>query len=58
MGLRPLENMSNGEVFFKNRVDFVYSYPIESTLPIRSILDGELIWEADCERGCFWYSML
>ena len=43
--------MSDGQVFFKNRVDFVYSYPIETNLPSQTILDGELIWEA--ERGVF-----
>ena len=45
--------LSNGQVFFKNRVDFIYSYPIESALPSQTILDGELIWETQTERGVF-----
>ena len=45
--------LGDGRVFFKNRVDFVYSYPIEPRLPGSSVLDGELVWCSDADRGYF-----
>jgi len=37
---------STGAVYFKNRVDFVYSFPLETenSIPPNTILDGELVW--------------
>ena len=34
----------DGSHYFKNRAGFVYSYPVSSTLPNKTILDGELVW--------------
>jgi len=34
----------DGSHFFKNRAGFVYSYPVSSKLPNKTILDGELVW--------------
>ena len=38
---------ASGKVYFKNRVDFVYTFPVDSSLPSDTILDGELVWHND-----------
>jgi adenylate kinase family enzyme len=35
---------AEGGVYFKNRVDFVYAFPLETDIPPNTILDGELVW--------------
>ena len=45
--------LGDGEAFFKNRVDLVYSYPTESRFPSGTILDGELVWCSDRNMGFF-----
>ena len=43
--------MEDGGVYFKNRVGFVYEFPLSNPLPPATILDGELVWCA--EGGVF-----
>ena len=37
---------ADGRHYFRNRVGFVYAYPVATPLPRRTILDGELVWGA------------
>ena len=39
---------ADGEAYFKNRLGFLYAYPLDTRPPPNTILDGELVWH---QRG-------